>query len=511
MTDASAPALPRRVPGVTLRVDGDELSAELVALLSAVRVRQEASAPAACALVFEDPRDAAGLESALTLGASIEASVEGFFGRLFTGEIVAVEHAFAVDGTLQITARCHDAARRLRADSQLRVFVDVSIAELVRELAAPAGLSVSARDEGPRLPRLVQDGRSALDLLTSATRRAGLWWRVDRDGGTLELFDAGGTGDHVTAKRGENLLQATVTASLLAHRSGWRVTGWDPVTGDVATGSASGGSSEPGAADAVVGGALTAGVAHLDALARGLAGDDAASGRTLRAVIEGDPSVGPGTTLAVEGLTPGASGEFVVLVADHVVDALGGYTCTVTSEPPDHLRLLREVEEARRGASAVTVGEILRIDDPEGRGRVRVALSAYDGLESEWLPVLALGAGDAKGLALQPDLGDRVLIAHDALDPGRGVVLGGLRTSDGGEPGVGVVAGAVGVYGLRLPTGQTLRLSAAADTAQLSNRTGSRVELTESGIVLHSEGDFVIEAPGRLLRLQADRIEFEQV
>ena len=154
---------------------------------------------------------------------------------------------------------------------------------------------------------------------------------------------------------------------------------------------------------------------------------------------------------------------------------------------------------------------MLRIDDPDGRGRVRVALSAYDGLESEWLPVLALGAGEAKGLALQPDVGDRVVVAHDSRDPGRGVVLGGLRTTDGGEPGVGVVDGAVGVYGLRLPTGQSLRLSADGDSVVVGNQTGSRVELTEAGIVVHAEGDLVLEAPGHLMRLQADRIELEQV
>jgi len=513
MTDAAAVAAlgPHRVPGVTLQIDGEELDAVGVALLAGIRVRREASAPAACALTFEDPADAAALEGILALGAAVEASVDGFSDALFTGEIVSVEQAFGADGTLQVTARCQDAAHRLRADSQLRVFVDVSVSELVRELASTAGLDVDASEEGPRIPRLVQDGRSALDLLTSITRRAGLWWRVDPSGSTIELFDDGGAGDDVAVVYGETLLQASVTASSLANRSGWRVLGWDPVTGEVATGSADAAAAAPGASEGVLGGAMTPGGAHLDALARGLAGDDSATGRSLRAVIEGDPAVGAGTTLVVDGLTPGASGSFVLLSADHVVDPFGGYTCTVTTVPPDHLRLLRRLDESPgREASAITIAEVLRIDDPERRGRVRVALSAYDGLESEWLPVLALGAGETKGLALQPDVGDRVVVAHDSRDPGRGVVLGGLRTTDAGEPGVGVVDGKVGVYGLRLPTGQSLRMSAEGDSIVLANRGGSRVELTDAGIVVHSEGDLVLEAPGHLLRLQADRIELEQ-
>ena len=129
MTDAAAVAAlgPHRVPGVTLRIDGDELDAVGVALLAGIRVRREASAPAACAITFEDPADAAALEGILALGAAVEASVEGFSDALFTGEIVSVEQAFGADGTLQVTARCQDAAHRLRADSQLRVFVDVSV------------------------------------------------------------------------------------------------------------------------------------------------------------------------------------------------------------------------------------------------------------------------------------------------------------------------------------------------------------------------------------------------
>ena len=63
-----------------------------------------------------------------------------------------------------------------------------------------------------------------------------------------------------------------------------------------------------------------------------------------------------------------------MLVADHVVDRAGGYTCTVSSAPPEHLRMLPSArpDSPAREAFALTVGEVLRVDDPEGRGRVRV-------------------------------------------------------------------------------------------------------------------------------------------
>lgn len=512
MTDAAATTgarSPLRMPVVRVSVDGAAIDPVLVAALASVRVRREASAPAACSLVYEGPVDATALERAARPGAAVVVSVEGAHEPLFTGSVVTVESAFASDG-LTVTLRCQDAAHALRAVSRLRSFIEVSVADLAREIAADAGLTVVATDDGPLLPRLMHDGRSALELLTAVTRSAGLWWQVDRAGQALRLFGADGDEGEVSAAYGENLLEAAVTATTLEHRSGWRIHGWDPVTGDVSSGSSDAGPGAPDAQEAVRGGTTTRGAAHLDALARALATDDRSAARTIRALVDGDPSLVPGASLDVRGLSGDASGRFVVLGADHVIDAIGGYTCAVTSAPPEHLRMRDRIDDPSARAAALTVADVLRIDDPSGLGRVRVGMSVFDGLESEWLPVLALGAGASKGLALQPDIGDRVLVAHDPRDPGRGVVLGGIRTSDGGEPGVGVVDGAVGVYGLGLPTGQSVRLASGGDTVAVANRTGSRIEISETGIRVHAAGDLVLEAPGRTLRLQAARIELEQ-
>lgn len=500
---------PLRVPRVSISIAGSTLDVEHTAMLGSMRVRREASAPAACELVFEDPADVPGLERSLTLGAEVEVRLDGVAGSLFSGDLLTVERAFAPDGTLRVTARCQDAAHRLRSDSRVRAFVDVSVAELVRELAGDVGLGVEPGAEGPRLPRLVQDGRSSLELLTSVTRAAGLWWQVID--GRVTLFGAEGLGRETSVEFGADVLEAVVTTSALANRSGWRLMGWDPVSGSVMSGSSAADAAAPGAREAVAGGRIAVGVDHLDALASGLAADDASVARSLRAVLQGDATIVPGVRIVVRDLTPEASDAFLVLTADHVVDPFSGYLCTVTSDVPHHLRVRDRLDRVpAREASSITLGEVLRIDDPEGRGRVRVALSAYDRIESEWLPVLALGAGEAKGLTLQPDIGDHVVVAHDTRDPGRGVVLGGVRTTAGGEPAVGVVDGAVGVYGMGLPTGQSLRLAAAKDTVVVVNKGGSRIELSEAGVVVHAAGDLILEAPGHLLRLRANRIELEQ-
>lgn len=496
------------VPVIGLSIAGQELDPELLAALTCVRVRREACAPAACALTFEAIGAVPALEDALAPGTEVEARLDGFSDPLFVGDVLVLERRFRADASAQMIARCHDRSHRMRSVSRLRVFVDVTVADLARDLADDAGLQVEAATSGPRMARLVQDGRSSLDMLTTVSRRAGMWWQVDPDGSRLRLFDHEGTGEESTVALGEQLIEASVVSSALASHGGWRVVGWDPGSGDVTDASVQSGVSSGDGMIAEQG--MLASAERAEAFAQGLTADDDAGARVLRAVVQGDPALTPGHGLVVEGLTPGATGRHLVLVADHRIETATGYTCAVSSASPEHLRLRRPWGRADAEGASVTVAEVVRVDDPSGLGRVRVALSVYDALESEWMPVLALGAGEAKGLSVQPDVGDRVVVAHDRSDPTSGIVLGSLRTSDGGEPGVGVVDGAVGSYGLRLPTGQMLRISAAADSVVLANDAGSRLELSEGGVVVHSEGDLVLEAPGRVLRLRAKTIEMEQ-
>ena len=353
MTDPAAVAAlgPHRVPGVTLRIDGDELDA--------VRGRPARRHPRAARGEraggvrphVRGPRRR-GRRSRASSPSARRSRHPSRDSRTRSSRARSSRSSrrSRADGTLQVTARCQDAAHRLRADSQLRVFVDVSVAELARELARPPGSMSTPRTRVRACHGSYRTAGQSLDLLTSVTRRAGLWWRVDRSGGTLELFDDGGAGDDATrSSTARRSCEATVTASSLANRSGWRVMGWDPVTGDVATGSADAETAAPGASEGVLGGAMTAGGAHLDALARGLAGDDRAAGRSLRAVIEGDPAVEPGTTLVVEGLTPDASGSFVLLGADHVIDTVRRVH---VHRHDDDARSPAAAAPARRGARA---------------------------------------------------------------------------------------------------------------------------------------------------------------
>ena len=96
-------------------------------------------------------------------------------------------------------------------------------------------------------------------------------------------------------------------------------------------------------------------------------------------------------------------------------------------------------EAPGREASAITIGEVRASTTRTGAGASGRAVGVRRARVGVAPGARARARARRKGLALQPDVGDRVVVAHDSRDPGRGVVLGGLRTTDGGEPGVGVV------------------------------------------------------------------------
>jgi phage baseplate assembly protein gpV len=154
-------------------------------------------------------------------------------------------------------------------------------------------------------------------------------------------------------------------------------------------------------------------------------------------------------------------------------------------------------------------GVVADIDDPDRAGRVKVRFEVLDDLQSDWLPVLGLGASPAKGFVCQPDVGDTVAVLQPADAPGHGIVLGGIHV-DAADDAAGVRSGAVRGITLTTGDGQRLALDRDTDGALLRNSHGSRLEITESGVVLHAEADLTIAAPGRRLLIRADTVDFER-
>lgn len=86
----------------------------------------------------------------------------------------------------------------------------------------------------------------------------------------------------------------------------------------------------------------------------------------------------------------------------HLITGRTGFISEISTLPP---------AISRQPASAVAAwGTVTRVDDPERLGRVRVALPSIGEVETEWMGVVAAGAGSGKGFAVLPDIGDQVLV-----------------------------------------------------------------------------------------------------
>ena len=210
--------------------------------------------------------------------------------------------------------------------------------------------------------------------------------------------------------------------------------------------------------------------------------------------------------------------DYVLTTCEHRIDQASGYITEVTNELPPPTA-------PRRGAEA-TLAVVKDVDDPEHRARVKVALSAYEGVETHWFPVVLPGAGADKGLVVLPNVGDTVVVLLPGGDGAHGIVLGGLYP-DTRVPDDGVHRGSVkrfhwtsraghnitiddGDSSLKVETASGDRLELTPDHTRLTNADGSFIDLGVDEVRLHANRNLVMEAPGKGIRIRADRIDFER-
>lgn len=499
----------RGLPELRIEAGGTPLAAADLRSLAAVRVRQQLTLPAQVELAFTDPRGALGA-SGIPPGTSLRVVAAGA-EALFTGEVTAVEYVHATGGAREVRVRGYDVLHRLRKRQPVRAHVQVTLEDLARELASGLGVSVQAAEAGPLWRHLIQYGQTDLDFLVDMADRCGLYPVLHGD--TLRLVTLEGEGDEVPLLLGETLLEATVEVNGDAACREVAAEGWDALTAEAHAGHAAvprvGRSVEAEVEPGSVGGEekrslvdeAAEGIAHLDAAAQAELDHRSAREVVLTAVAEGDARLKPGARVDVRGVAAAVAGRYVLTSVTHQVDARRGFVSELSSAPPPRRPRVR--------GSAVTLGVVSRVDDPDGRGRVRATLPAYGGVETDWMQVLAAGGGAGKGLMLLPDVKDTVLLVLGGEDPARGVVVGGLYGGEG-PPDAGVEGGSVRRYTLLTPGGHKLRLDDEGRTLRLEDGTGSYLELAPGGVRLHSKVALDIEAPGQDVVIRGRAVDFRR-
>jgi uncharacterized protein involved in type VI secretion and phage assembly len=84
------------------------------------------------------------------------------------------------------------------------------------------------------------------------------------------------------------------------------------------------------------------------------------------------------------------------------------------------------------------IGEVVAVDDPNSRGRVKVRLYDHDGVGAQdaplWARVAVPFAGDGRGAFFIPTVGDEVLVTFVNGDPRMPIVIGGLWNGGASPP-----------------------------------------------------------------------------
>jgi phage baseplate assembly protein V len=501
-------ALPQ-LPQLRIDLDGAPLAERWATGFTELRVHQQLQLPTLCELSFVDVDPASPLP-AVAIGARLSVALRQGQHSLFAGRVSALAYRHDTQHGRELTLRAYDDLMALRNRQTVRAHVALTVEELARELTADLGLSVQAEASGPVWQRLLQTGND-LDLLAGLAQRCGLYLALQD--GVLRLLTASGQGEPLALRLDDNLLEARFEANGNGACGSVAAFGWDPWRGVPRTGGAA--SARSGrdvplqAAASQLGGkddrVLVARGVQADVQADSMAQAEldvrSAQALIFEGVALGDARLRPGARVRVSRVAAPVEGVYTLARVRHTLDPERGYLAELSSELP-----------ARRPASqgcAFTLGQVTQVNDPQQLGRVQVSLPAYGGLETDWLQVLAPGAGAAKGLVCLPDVGDAVALLVDCEDLAQAVVIGSLFSERGLPPGH-ERAGEGASFSFVSPGGQRLRLDDAAGTLQVRNTDGSQLEMAPGAITLHAKATLTIEAPGQRVLIRGQQIDFER-
>ncbi|MBV7668408.1 VgrG-related protein [Streptomyces halstedii] len=497
-----------------------ELPPVWVAQLVSCVVDENVNLPDIALLTYRDPNYELLTATGITLGTPLNVSVvtveDRARERLFTGEVTAVELDSDSTGTFTVI-RASSKAHRLQRGRRVRAFRDMRTADIVRRVAAGAGLACG-RVEAPPIThqQLTQANVSDWEFLQQLAAESGARVRLD-DKGLLEFVkpEPASGGSPVELVRGDNLLvlRAVLTGAEGADDvevRGWNVTTKKPLVAREPSVRST--TVVPGLSPSVVGKAFGSSArttvadtpyrtqAETAAVAGAAAAAVSAGFGEIEAVAKGDPKLRAGEPLVLATAGAAFSGRYTATAAHHVLEPDGGYRTTVLVSAASDRSLAglatggnAPARGPRLPGLAIGVVSDVREDGSE-RGWVRLTFPWLDdAYVTDWVRTVQWG-GQGGGGVFSPEVNDEVLVGFEQGLLDSPYVLGGLYN------------------GVDKPSAHDVPLVDAAsgkvNRRSLVSRSGNRLELLDaprgpSGVRLAS-GDKRLEV---MLDERRDRIE----
>jgi uncharacterized protein involved in type VI secretion and phage assembly len=223
----------------------------------------------------------------------------------------------------------------------------------------------------------------------------------------------------------------------------------------------------------------------------------------------GQAGVKPGCQVDVKGLGTRFSGKYRVTAALHTYDKTEGYKTTFTvcgGRDNSLIGLVRE-RPAQVG-SGVVVGLVTNVKDPDDQGRIKVQYNWLgDQIESYWMRVASVSAGQNRGILYLPEVGDEVLIAFEHGDIQSPVVIGSLWNGQNPAPEKNstLVAsdGTVSQRIIKSRTGHMVILDDSSNSPGITlvDKTGNNkvtIDSKNNAMKIEANGDLTIDIKGKI-------------
>jgi phage protein D/phage baseplate assembly protein gpV len=440
---------------VEVRFDGVALREHVV---QEVRIQDSLSLPAAFSITFtptdlsrgsdplgiEGPKPKIGTSVEIRLGAASDKQRT----KLLDGEVTAIEPSFGADG-IRLVVSGYDRSHRLHRGRKTHTFQKMTTAQIVQKLAGDAGLSPKVSGATTHHEFVQQNNETDWEFLKRlASMHASEAFVDGRQLVFRELPTSAPT--PLPLEFGENSSNGARLHSFYPRVSAAQqvmdvmVRSWDPQKKQKIEAKAN--VQQPPAAIGIkrsavdsafpastitVADAPVSSISEAQELAKSVASYVAEMFVGAFGTCEGNPQVRAGTLLEIKGLGSEFSGKYRVSSATHVYGGSSGYATTfevLGRAARDLLDLGRPATKNVWGDSLV-VGVVTNNRDPETKfARIRVKYPTLDGEANEgaWARVVGVGAGNARGQMMLPQVGDEVLVGFEGGDPHKPYVLGAL-------------------------------------------------------------------------------------
>ncbi len=244
-----------------------------------------------------------------------------------------------------------------------------------------------------------------------------------------------------------------------------------------------------------------------------------------RLLVDGRGDIKPFDRIELAGVGDRFNGKLIVGGVTHRVDSEGWRTELQLGLSPEWFARTPDIADVQAGGLlppvlGLQIGKIDAFEaDPSGEHRVRLRMATLDEEQGPvWARVARPDAGDGRGFAFWPELGDEVVVGFLAGDPRQAVVLGSLFGSvnkppkpvEGprdGNPKRAIVgrSGTMIVFDdeapaltVETPGKNSIVIDDKAKAITIKDQHGNTITMDDKGITLKSAADFKIDATGKV-------------